>query len=140
MRRRSLQPVEHDRSHHMPHLSSSRYKQTQPTSKSLVVELTEIYFNEEIRRKHINDIIDSYFEGREATVGLKTAKLPEPILPLNMRRRSLLMNRTALKEDVLANTAAQPFSGMARSEVVELNNTFFSDQSLPPIFEATEDP
>ena len=66
-------------------------------------------------------------------------RLPDPILPLNLRRRSSLINR-AVREDGLANTCTNPFNNLTRSEIVEMNNTFLSDQSLPPIFEAREDP
>lgn len=108
-------------------------------SKSQAFDLSDIYFNEESRKTHIKNIIDSYFDTKSREHLQRTAQLPEPILPLNLRRRSSLVHRAA-KEDSLANTCPQPFNGLNRSEMVDMNNTFLSDQSLPPIFEAGEDP
>lgn len=64
MRRRSLEaPSTNTTIYRPPLISSSRYSKTSnPASKSINLENSEIYFNEESRRVHIRSIIDSYFE------------------------------------------------------------------------------
>jgi hypothetical protein len=97
MRRRSLQPLsEHQIVSKIGCISTSRYtKLATPVSKSMAFELTDIYFNEESRRLHIRNIIDSYFDsGPGELLAVKlTDNLPSPIP--TMRRRSSLITRTA---------------------------------------------
>jgi hypothetical protein len=141
MRRRSLQPLsDHHATSKTGCISSNRYaKLTTPNSQSMVFEKTDICFNDESRRLHIQNIIDSYFDSSPGE--LLTVK-PAEYLPNSlstMRRRASLVARTS-QEDSLTKTSPHPFNLLNKSEVIELNKTFLSDQSLPPIFEAGEDP